>query len=198
MCISILAVLADRDVKQFRRVTTGNHHFNPRGPCGPRPGEYWYLSLLSAYFNPRGPCGPRPSADLTAEELEQLFQSSRSLRTATAGAGRRWSRSGYFNPRGPCGPRLGAAILAAVALIFQSSRSLRTATASRSLGIGKGIFQSSRSLRTATGKTLSAVQYCRFQSSRSLRTATCRKLDNVDNIGISILAVLADRDGTML
>ena len=80
------------------------------------------------YFNPRGPCGPRPSSR-RSRILGFVFQSSRSLRTATsaeqARIQREWQisilavladRDGtrfpprysgrYFNPRGPCGPRL--------------------------------------------------------------------------------------------
>ena len=124
-------------------------YFNPRGPCGPRPFDWFCpvkkftISILAvladrdaccsaamptaAHFNPRGPCGPRPT----------LFPSG-------------LMRLSYFNPRGPCGPRHGQckekqkpfdiSILAVLAdrdskeqdrggvYGFQSSRSLRTAT----------------------------------------------------------------------
>ena len=56
--ISILAVLADR-----------NHCVRPS-------------ATLTANFNRRGPCGPRPHCVISCV-IRLLFQSSRSLRTAT-------------------------------------------------------------------------------------------------------------------
>ena len=81
--ISILAVLADRDIV-MTAVSLVNGNFNPRGPYGPRQkalsklGLNLYISILAVladrdstpsclpdsevlYFNPRGPCGPRLS-----------------------------------------------------------------------------------------------------------------------------------------
>ena len=57
-CISILAVLADRD-DAFRYAHRLLEYFNPRGPCGPRrpTGSIWVVDEND--FNPRGPCGPR-------------------------------------------------------------------------------------------------------------------------------------------
>ena len=57
--ISILAVLADRDHVERNNVTNVKD------------------------FNPRGPCGPRPMTRDAYREWCRLFQSSRSLRTAT-------------------------------------------------------------------------------------------------------------------
>ena len=101
-------------------------HFNPRGPCGPRPGCQGHprrrnlfqssRSLRTAtptacgprppllHFNPRGPCGPRPVSRM-AVGLATSFQSSRSLRTATGCRAACPNRARDFNPRGPCGPR---------------------------------------------------------------------------------------------
>ena len=81
--ISILAVLADRDAV----------------------GSPQSLSLSD--FNPRGPCGPRPSVRELANEQGHVFQSSRSLRTATI-----------------------YTLQDSIVHGFQSSRSLRTATRS--------------------------------------------------------------------
>ena len=109
-----------------RPIPTGGGNFNPRGPCGPRPDAEGGC-LIWRYFNPRGPCGPRRNA--TGNDLSgEIFQSSRSLRTATpagfhAGGGlcisilavladRDWRK-----PVGTSGP-----------WGFQSLRSLRTAT----------------------------------------------------------------------
>ena len=121
--ISILAVLADRDLlsgllrhscrRYFnprgpcgpRRNAPGRPDFNPRGPCGPRLGTRLPPRYSGRYFNPRGPCGPRRHAD-SCDIHVLIFQSSRSLRTATKQSGERGHRHKYFNPRGPCGPRL--------------------------------------------------------------------------------------------
>ena len=101
-------------------------YFNPRGPCGPRHPSH-NRGLQSSYFNPRGPCGPRRlsllfcatmllfqssrSLRTATEKLHVLaspaatFQSSRSLRTATSSACVIKPTHRHFNPRGPCGPR---------------------------------------------------------------------------------------------
>ena len=109
-----------------------------------------------------------------------------------------------------------------ISTVFQSSRSLRTATP-WALRHGRLLaFQSSRSLRTATMALTSVVcALTRFQSSRSLRTATRSDAPYLLQVrdfnprgpcgprrrqywylchgcGISILAVLADRDATPL
>ena len=79
---------------------------------------------------------------------------------------------------------------------FQSSRSLRTATIHDAVRDHFFIFQSSRSLRTATMYRVSTASCpSLFQSSRSLRTATPPAGGVSDGSKISILAVLADRDG---
>ena len=147
-------------------------YFNPRGPCGPRLHmiESFCISLRISIlavladrdgsglkldlsrknnFNPRGPCGPRRGT-INSANRRQLFQSSRSLRTATQEAvadkytamisilavlaDRDSSRSKTnslntdFNPRGPCGPRPCLTVWCGSTGRFQSSRSLRTAT----------------------------------------------------------------------
>ena len=169
--------------------------FNPRGPCGPRLAKLpeqkktEKISILAVLadrdktdaqthlqifdFNPRGPCGPR-RVQAAWHLLPVLFQSSRSLRTATR-----------------------MATLSALRGRFQSSRSLRTATPSvPPVSVSGPIFQSSRSLRTATSSAVAAVaELLIFQSSRSLRTATVHiDVCYPGVINISILAVLADRD----
>ena len=103
-----------------------------------------------------------------------VFQSLRSLRTATPSGPTPPGTAAYFNPRSPCGPRPPPAQTAAMMAEFQSSRSLRTAT------IGSPGHPRAN----------------QFQSSRSLRTATLRDVRDQGVRDISILAVLADRDGT--
>ena len=170
--ISILAVLADRD-----RPDAG-------GPAG-RPG----ISILAVLadrdmlqgLTEKTASEFQSSRSLRTATLQRLatrnhdteFQSSRSLRTATNNLLQQQTRSKNFNPRGPCGPRPRRVAHYILVYIFQSSRSLRTAT------------------------ILAAIinPPMKFQSSRSLRTATLPDYEIYKMLRISILAVLADRDG---
>ena len=215
--ISILAVLADRDVaSQWHQPPT--MYFNPRGPCGPRPGCRAACPNRARDFNPRGPCGPRRQYYTYYNSPSLQFQSSRSLRTATK------SRPPTSTP----------------GLRFQSSRSLRTATfldwnepivdvisilavlADRDPLIpalvsppvnfnprgpcGPRPWEKSTmspSQRISILAVLADRDRCdcgnttyvtSFQSSRSLRTATKPGPREAAPAEISILAVLADRD----
>ncbi len=100
-------------------------------------------------FNPRTPCGVRHKI-LKSDKLKQLFQSTHSLRSATAWL--QWDNSQApvsihallaecdrppcrgkyrqqgFNPRTPCGVRPGPAFFPSYYLRFQSTHSLRSAT----------------------------------------------------------------------
>ena len=81
--ISILAVLADRDAQTWPLEGTDGH-FNPRGPCGPRRhgvvgGRRGAgISILAVLADRDGSPGSAGTNTST------IFQSSRSLRTATA------------------------------------------------------------------------------------------------------------------
>ena len=145
--ISILAVLADRD--------------HSHGAAGIALS----ISILAVLADRDA---------LTPERYAPpAFQSSRSLRTATADANGPWDYNQNFNPRGPCGPRLFVKLLNLEGKTFQSSRSLRTATRILPRLILRRLpFQSSRSLRTATWLLVRCRVSSEFQSSRSLRTAT--------------------------
>ena len=57
-------------------------YFNPRSPCGERPGIMTTARYLQDDFNPRSPCGERP-LHLVSEP----------------------AYTPYFNPRSPCGER---------------------------------------------------------------------------------------------
>ena len=109
-----------------RRAASLRSNFNPRTPCGVRPGctkvngYFWY-------FNPRTPCGVRPGRWAKLSTCNR-FQSTHPLRGATlrvnhdfpviqisihaplAGCDKKPpSTSGTprnFNPRAPCGVRL--------------------------------------------------------------------------------------------
>ena len=101
--ISIHAVLTDSDLF-WEEVTTIILHFNPRCPYGQR------LLLLASFFACRE------------------FQSTLSLRTATAEKEGIIIMSQYFNPRCPYGQRPVADATRACVYRFQSTLSLRTAT----------------------------------------------------------------------
>ena len=82
--ISIHALLAESDLPSRAPNTSILAHFNPRSPCGERPGNRGKVvlggeisihallaesdtglqpsSLYCSYFNPRSPCGERPPA----------------------------------------------------------------------------------------------------------------------------------------
>ncbi len=147
--ISILAVLADRDLELDLSRKNRTKHFNPRGPCGPRQRAFG---------------GRRPQV---------IFQSSRSLRTATRASSGRNGDHQYFNPRGPCGPQL---------LNLRPKEVPPNISILAVLADRDGLFRHVLRLMS------------RFQSSRSLRTATCAPLPGLCAYHISILAVLADRD----
>ena len=68
----------------------GVRDFNPRTPCGVRPG-YSYTRGRQRNFNPRTPCGVRLGTSRTSSTLDR-----------------------YFNPRTPCGVRHEAQQLTAV------------------------------------------------------------------------------------
>ena len=133
--ISIHAARAGRDTKSrpdvlprpgfqstrpVRAATRADGHtcvivgdFNPRGPCGPRPGEE-VGAWEKRYFNPRGPCGPRPGSMAQRREEQN------------------------FNPRGPCGPRPTHSRKRSGKITFQSTRPVRAATAQSIRAVRRG------------------------------------------------------------
>ena len=100
-------------------------------------------------FNPRTPCGVRLLRNITQKE-EKKFQSTHSLRSATAGLPAAQADAivsihallaecdelyrhlnflfSRFNPRTPCGVRPASWALTTLTLQFQSTHSLRSAT----------------------------------------------------------------------
>ena len=100
-------------------------NFNPRAPCGARPGRFPLLTIQPD-FNPRAPCGARrpedsrdppywnfnPRAPCGARRFHfatfdssSLFQSTRPLRGATRTCFSAFRLYGHFKPRAPCGAR---------------------------------------------------------------------------------------------
>ena len=198
-------------------------YFNPRGPCGPQlpsvpssflRGEFQSLrslrtatpsrlaearaaagisilavladrnhcvrpsATLTANFNRCGPCGPRPDS-FTALSLHQsYFNPCGPCGPRPWAVPSRWTVCSNFNPRGPCGPRpLKASSDIGLKFAFQSSRSLRTATTVSNVGIGlHGNFNPRGPCGPRLGLWVPLILI----------------------LGISILAVLADRDGFAL
>ena len=122
--VSIHALLAECDDGPCRRRRRGNG-FNPRTPCGVRPGA-GAPDPGSPCFNPRTPCGVRPIMAAVLLDREG-FQSTHSLRSATSSSGER-----SLNRK------------------FQSTHSLRSATSCFSFVGYYKEFQSTHSLRSAT------------------------------------------------
>ena len=126
-----------------------------------------------------------------------VFQSLRSLRTATPSGPTPPGTAAYFNPRSPCGPQLPSVPSSFLRGEFQSLRSLRTATPSRLA-----------EARAAAGISILAVladrdrtpsRRCHYTSPISILAVLAdrepgRFLPGGPCAPISILAVLADRD----
>ena len=83
--------------------------------------------VRSGYFNPRTPCGVRPGAE-HRRHLRDEFQSTHPLRGATERYFYYTRRHIHFNPRTPCGVRLLSSVSFANKLKFQSTHPLRGAT----------------------------------------------------------------------
>ncbi len=167
--ISIHAPLAGRDCTQCLD-RLGHTDFNPRAPCGARPGGGRPVDS-DTDFNPRAPCGARRF---------RLWQSPR----------RR-----YFNPRAPCGARPGATMGALGRSSFQSTRPLRGATEGGRGWTSGQVFQSTRPLRGATGRRRSpAPTWPHFNPRAPCGARHVRHVRPVATLPISIHAPLAGRD----
>ena len=89
LVISIHALLTESDLLPPWWLYSGSY-FNPRSPCGERPGHRICHTRAQRDFNPRSPCGERPGG--------------------AAGS----ALSGDFNPRSPCGERRETSITSAM------------------------------------------------------------------------------------
>ena len=128
--------------------TSTTSGFNPRAPCGARPGNVTVpifavtVSIHASHagrdlcpadchpckpgFNPRAPCGARPAV-MTQEETQDAFQSTRPMRGATETAMRRRAHVMFQSTR----PMRGATIFVleiSTPPTFQSTRPMRGAT----------------------------------------------------------------------
>ena len=191
--ISIHALLAEGDGPVAPVAPTGPD-FNPRPPCGGRRFTCCQALLLSA------------------------FQSTPSLRRATAPSAHPPSAPANFNPRPPCGGRLQTPLARHPIFRFQSTPSLRRATSRRPAGCGPhchfnprppcggrlrrpgpGGVEAAISIHALLAEgdaimTISTIQPTRFQSTPSLRRATSFTGSPKSFNFISIHALLAEGD----
>ena len=136
--ISIHAPRVGRDHQPCCQRHGVSWHFNPRAPCGARPGRRalsWHRQGISIH-------APRVGRDICP-----LCRSFRRLN---------------FNPRAPCGARPFFAVLAGAGIIFQSTRPVWGATISRLCGRARSpLFQSTRPVWGATANlTILPRQIC--------------------------------------
>ena len=147
--------------------------FNPRTPCGVRPGAGRIL-FFHAGFNPRTPCG---------------------VRQVASGKGFPFLR---FNPRTPCGVRRVTFQHTAETRPFQSTHSLRSATSIRSRLLSLCVVSIHALLAECDQIRVQDIPGIRpFQSTHSLRSATGCSLISDYEIAVSIHALLAECDGQM-
>jgi len=147
--------------------------FNPRVPCGTRPGGTDGLHREKS-FNPRVPCGTRQSA-VFAYRLAAEFQSTRPVRDATrAFTPDKTARFEFQSTRPVRDATLRHAIKNWDDIVsIHASRAGRDARAFPT-GWPKTVFQSTRPVRDATRVRAAAAPTVRFQSTRPVRDATYR------------------------
>ena len=170
--ISILAVLADRDLEEYE-LFSGQDEFQSSRSLRTATLKASLLLVKSLGFQSSRSLRTATHGQHLSCPHESRFQSSRSLRTATSAP----DVTDFFSPISILAVLADRDFFIAISLLstapFQSSRSLRTATQLlKSLLTRAEIFQSSRSLRTATPLRRNKLVSSEFQSSRSLRTAT--------------------------
>ena len=104
-------------------------------------------------FNPRTPCGVRPGVQ-AAEAISRVFQSTHPVWGATGGPFQCPPPYGYFNPRTPCGVRPMSRMATSWLSIFQSTHPVWGATTRRAgSGINATVFQSTHPVWGATALT---------------------------------------------
>ena len=122
-----------QSTRPVRGATPGPKHQERRREISihaPRAGRDFcsrYFASTKANFNPRAPCGARPGR-LCGPRGSPRFQSTRPVRGATTTWCVPATPIPNFNPRAPCGARPGAEELPAYGLLFQSTRPVRGAT----------------------------------------------------------------------
>ena len=123
--------------------------FNPRSPCGERPGCAPTAFFCARNFNPRSPCGERRLFG-NSDDLHYTI----SIHAPRAGSDAALRGSGcvhqYFNPRSPCGERHEHRGRSAGEVRFQSTLPMRGATTVGAVQAGVVRFQSTLPMRGAT------------------------------------------------
>ena len=103
-------------------------HFNPRTPCGVRPGYGTAPYSGCQYFNPRTPRGVRRQFPNGTLPTAASFQSTHPSRGATGCFRGRGSGNTHFNPRTPRGVRPASDGVKKNGSQFQSTHPSRGAT----------------------------------------------------------------------
>ena len=130
--------------------------FNPRTPCGVRPGDNGQqlsravfqsthplrgatlrngIMLRAINFNPRTPCGVRRARCCTAWPMDIDFNPRTPCGVRHHTTPRHAMPSRDFNPRTPCGVRRPAPISTPTRAAFQSTHPLRGATRERTKAV---------------------------------------------------------------
>ena len=191
--ISIHAPLAGCDLPSYG-IVAAKYNFNPRTPCGVRPGAAAGFAKASTFQSThplRGATACRRCWNSTAR-----FQSTHPLRGATA-CRRCWNSTARFQSTHPLrGATHRHGIQGADAHTFQSTHPLRGATRMIGYPAIDDIFQSTHPLR---GATIEAYVYaCAMHISIHAPLAGCDSpntpLTNVQSEEISIHAPLAGCD----
>ena len=120
-------------------------NFNPRSPCGERPGPPEASRILHPNFNPRSPCGERLPINQGT-----IFQPDFNPRSPCGERPFPMLETGSsptkdFNPRSPCGERRQSAAQILLVHIFQSTLSLRRATYLANMAKSQSVYFNPRS-----------------------------------------------------
>ena len=102
--------------------------FNPRSPCGERPG-FCVNGFSALLFQPTLPLRGATSSLVNFSPRTSEFQPTLPLRGATSARRSRRCASTRFNPRSPCGERPGLQLRQNLIWVFQPTLPLRGATA---------------------------------------------------------------------
>ena len=123
--ISTHAPLAGRDFCS-RAITSGQKHFNPRAPCGARPGGLTPDSCHTS-ISTHAPLAGRDAEGFIQQGNKALFQPTRPLRGATLW-GTKLTSTTIFQPTRPLRGATEPKTVTASRLAFQPTRPLRGAT----------------------------------------------------------------------
>ena len=170
--------------------------FNPRAPCGARPGLY-SISIHSAQFQSTRPMRGATAGNKLPAELS-AFQSTRPMRGATEVATGLTAGAEFQSTRpmrgatGRCGTAYGGA-----GVSIHAPHAGRDAFPKALAQINEE-FQSTRPMRGATFRCgFASSEQRRFQSTRPMRGATLRFVLDNNDLDVSIHAPHAGRDALL-